>query len=70
MEENGEVKDGFAFRADGEAMDVASCAREAAQEAAAQLGAAPCSFRQALLRRNRQAVYLRGIGIKKIPVVL
>jgi len=64
MEENGEVKDGFAFRADGEAMDVASCAREAAQEAAAQLGAAPVpsgSYR-AILRNDAAASLLAAFS--------
>lgn len=41
LEDSGQMRDGFAFRADGEALDIAGCAREAVDEAIAALDPAP-----------------------------
>lgn len=41
LEDKGQMRDGFAFRADGEALDIAGCAREAVDEAIAAMDPAP-----------------------------
>ncbi len=41
LEDKGQMRDGFAFRADGEALDIAGCAREAVDEAIAALDPSP-----------------------------
>lgn len=54
-----EVKDGFAFRADGEAGDIEGCAKEAVEEALNQLGAGPVSpGKYRVLLRNDAAASL------------
>ena len=41
LEDKGQMRDGFAFRADGEALDIAGCGREAVDEAIAAMDPAP-----------------------------
>lgn len=61
VEQEGEVRDGFAFRVDGEAANIADCAREAVDEAVAQLGAAPVSPGEyRVILRNDAAASLLG----------
>ena len=38
------MRDGFAFRADGEALDIAGCGREAVDEAIAAMDPAPARY--------------------------
>lgn len=60
-EQDGEVRDGFAFRVDGEAANIADCAREAVDEAVAQLGAAPVAPGEySVILRNDGAASLLG----------
>ncbi len=59
LAEGGEVKDGFAFRADKDAQDLTGCAQEAVQEAAAKFGATPAPAGQyRVLLRNDVAASL------------
>ena len=61
IEEGGEVRDGFAFRVDGEAANIADCAKEAVKEAVAQLGAAPVAPGEYnVILRNDGAASLLG----------
>jgi len=56
-----ELKDGFAFRADKEAMDIEGCAKEAVDEAVAQLNASPVpGGNYKILLRNDAAASLLG----------
>ena len=61
LEQDGEVRDGFAFRVDGEAANIADCAKEAVEEAAAQLGASPVApGGYKIILRNDAAASLLG----------
>ena len=61
IEQDGEVRDGFAFRVDGEAANIADCAKEAVDEAVAQLGAAPVAPGEYnVILRNDAAASLLG----------
>ncbi len=61
LEQEGEVRDGFAFRVDGEAANIADCAKEAVEEAIAQLGAAPVAPGEyKIILRNDAAASLLG----------
>lgn len=61
MEQDGEVRDGFAFRVDGEAANIADCAKEAVEEGAAQFGAAPVAPGEyKVILRNDAAASLLG----------
>lgn len=61
IEQDGEVRDGFAFRVDSEAANIADCAKEAVEEAVAQLGAAPVAPGEyKVILRNDAAASLLG----------
>ena len=61
LEQEGEVRDGFAFRVDGEAANIADCAKEAVEEGAAQFGAAPVAPGEySIILRNDAAASLLG----------
>jgi len=61
IEQDGEVRDGFAFRVDGEAANIADCAKEAVEEAIAQLGASPVAPGEyQVILRNDAAASLLG----------
>ena len=61
LAQGGDIKDGFAFRADKDVLDLAGCAQEAVQEAAAKFGASPVpTGKYRVLLRNDVAAGLLG----------
>ena len=61
LEDKGEMRDGFAFRADGEALDIAGCAREAVDEAIAAMDPAPVApGRYDIILRNDAMASILG----------
>ena len=61
LEDKGQMRDGFAFRADGEALDIAGCAREAVDEAIAAMDPAPVApGRYDIILRNDAMASILG----------
>lgn len=61
LEQNGEMRDGFAFRADADAADIAGCASEAVNEAIAALDPSPVpAGKYAVILRNDAMASLLG----------